>query len=174
MNNLTRKQLKQFEKLDLLSIYLCGPIKDCTDDQVHAWRDEVTQALSPYPGITVRDPAKRDYRQRLLVTPFNDLEALDEEIITKDEEDITLSEALVFNCYTPSAGSSMEIYNAWHADKCVITIVYSIRNVSPWVRMHSTYMIEVMHDLNYMPKVLNILQGIFPRAFSSGTSGVLL
>ncbi len=167
MNNLTDIRQTHFKNLEEFSVYLCGPIKDCNDTQVHAWRNEVTHRLRPYPAITIYDPTRRDYREQLLHTPFEELPQIDEKIIIQDEEDIDLSHALIANLHQVSVGSSMEIYHAWHTGTYVLTIVYSIRNSSPWLRHHSTHMIETIHDMNYLPKILTQLQEVFPKVFAA-------
>lgn len=174
MNDLTRTRQRHFKNLERLSTYLCGPIKDCDDTQVHTWRNEITHRLRPYP-ITIYDPSVRDYREKLLHTPFDELEYLDEAIVTRDEEEIEHCELLICNCHMTSVGSSMEIYNAWHADKYVLTIVYSIRGSSPWLRYHSTHMIETMHlhDMEYLSKVLEHLQLVFPKVFAAKDQQIL-
>lgn len=167
MNNLTMTRRKKYRRLERFGLYLCGPILDCTDDEVHNWRDRVTQILSPY-NVTIYDPAARDYRQVLKdAQTYEDIEKIDEEIVTNDEEEITLSHALIAGCYKPSAGSSMEIYMAWHLPRFVISIVPNKMHTSAWIRHHSTVVVE-----SY-PEAICKLRDIFPTAFGLG-NGVLL
>jgi hypothetical protein len=167
MNNLTVTQVKTFKNLQRFGLYLCGPILDCDDHAVHYWRDRVKHTLIAYP-VTIYDPSSRDYRQTLKeAQTYEDIEKIDEEIITHDTEEITLSHAIIAGCYKPSAGSSMEIKMAWDLKRFVVSIVPDRMATSAWIRYHSTVVVE-----NYPDAILE-LRKVFLKAFGVERTGDL-
>lgn len=162
MNNLSQSQKRSFRRQKNMSIYLCGPIKDCTDEQVHGWRDRMKVILAGYP-ITFLDPTVRDYRRVLEANIGNleELERIDDEIVTQDSEEIRMSDALIVYFPQPSAGSAMEIYMAHHLHRFVVTIVPFVGTASPWVRYHSTVTVESF------PDAIHQLKRYFPTVFGS-------
>jgi nucleoside 2-deoxyribosyltransferase len=166
-SNLTWTQLQRFKRQSGFSLYLCGPIKDQSEEKIHFWRNHITRLLAPY-SITIYDPSRRDYREILQTTPFEDLHFIDEEIVTIDTEEITRSDALICNLHEVSAGSSMELRLAWMLHKFVITLVPSIRNTSPWVRHHSTVMVETIVGSDFINRTIDHLKKVFPATFERG------
>lgn len=166
MNNLNTTQRQRLKKLTRFSLYLCGPMKDCkTEEELHGWRDRLKSLLIEYP-ITIFDPTKRDYRKALRETMFlHEIEKIDEEIITIDTEEIMSSHALIGNCFQPSAGSSMEIFLAWCMKKFVVSVVPSFGEASPWIRYHSTVVVE-----NYVEAIAE-LRKVFPQIFGREQKG---
>ena len=165
MMNLTLTQLKRYKKLTRFGLYLCGPIKNKTDEEIHAWRDRIKSLLIAYP-ISIADPTKRDYRASLEeATSFEALRIIDEEIVTIDTEEIMASHALIANCLEASAGSSMEIFMAWHMRRFIVSIVPSIHSTSPWIRYHSSVLVTNYGDAfqelrNIFPTVFGIRKGL--------------
>ena len=165
MMNLTPTQLKRYKKLTRFGLYLCGPIKNKTDEEVHAWRNRIKSLLIAYP-ITVFDPTKRDYRAVLEeATSLDDLAIIDEEIVTIDTEEIMASHALIANCFEASAGSSMEIFMAWRLRRFIVTLVPDPLRTSPWIRYHSSVLVTNYGDAfqelrNIFPTVFGIRKGL--------------
>lgn len=107
------------------TIYLCGPINGCTDEECQNWRSFVK---TKWEGKCL-DPMRRDYRGR-------EAESVNE-IVTLDKVDIANSDALLVNYDKPSVGTSMEVYIAFTAGKLVVVVAAPDTNISPWLRYHS-------------------------------------
>lgn len=104
--------------------YLAGPIQGRSDEDCAGWR-EAAKAELP----STLDPFRRDFRGRELDNP--------EEIVSADIADIESSDFLLANCWTVSAGTSMEIFLASQMGKVVITVVPDPAAASPWIVHHS-------------------------------------
>ena len=165
MNNLTPTQLKKFRKLQRISLYLCGPMLDCTNDEMSEWRKRVKSTLIAYP-ISIADPTTRDYRQVLKeAQTYEDIQRIDEEIITNDLDEIAASHALFCGIWKHSSGSAMEIYEAWKSRKFIVSIVPNRMNTSAWIRYHSTEVVENYPDAivqlrKYFPTIFGLERGI--------------
>jgi nucleoside 2-deoxyribosyltransferase len=107
------------------TIYLCGPINGCTDEECRDWRELVK---TKWPGPTL-DPMRRDYRGK-------EEESVNE-IVEFDKIDITNSDALLVNYDKPSVGTSMEILYAFERGKLVVVVAAPDARISPWMRYHS-------------------------------------
>lgn len=112
------------------SLYLCGPINGCTDEECKDWRAYVTEA---WPGRCI-DPMARDYRGR-------EAEAY-REIVELDKIDVAEADIILVNYDKPSVGTSMEILYAWQLGKRVIVICREDAVISPWLRYHSTHLVH--------------------------------
>lgn len=111
----------------MLSIYLCGAINGCTDDEAVTWRERVKRELA---GLFVFvDPMVRDYRGR-----EDDCVA---EIVQGDMADIDRSDIVLVNAERPSWGTAMEIRIAHERGK-VIHVVCGADRISPWLRFHAS------------------------------------
>ena len=109
------------------TLYLCGPINGCTNEECRNWREFVKTL---WPGETL-DPMRRDYRGR-------EGESVNE-IVEFDKIDILNSEALIVNFDRPSVGTAMEILFAFERGKLVVIIAADSTVISPWLRYHSHY-----------------------------------
>ncbi len=101
------------------SVYLAGPIANCTGDQARGWRQSARRYLAPL-GITVFDPTQRVMRGA--------------ETIEMDLAQILDSAVVVANCWKPSVGTSMEIM---YASVNGIPVVVAGENLSPWIHHHA-------------------------------------
>ena len=112
-------------------IYLCGPIKDRTDDECVAWREKAAELLSPIP---ILNPIRRDYRGHEAEP------GIARKIVQDDLDDINNSRALLVMYDKPSVGTSMEIfYAAWYRKIPVYVVNISGEKwVSPWLMHHTT------------------------------------
>jgi len=107
------------------TIYLCGPINGCTDEECKDWREFVK---ARWQGPTL-DPMRRDYRGR-------EDESVNE-IVTLDKVDIANSDVILVNYDKPSVGTSMEIFIAFSTGKLVVVVAKDGTRISPWMRYHS-------------------------------------
>ena len=107
------------------TIYLCGPINGCTDDECNDWREYVT---AKWPGKCI-NPMVRDYRGK-------ELECY-REIVELDKIDVATSDVILVNYDKPSVGTSMEILYAWQMGKVISTVCRGNAIISPWLRYHS-------------------------------------
>ena len=118
------------------TIYLAGPMNDCTEAEASDWRDQATMILKN--GFKVLNPMDRDYRGKNIEFSYR-------EIVDLDKIDVRQSDIVLANCHKPSVGTSMEILYAWELGKIVIVVAPSI-SVSPWLMYHSTYLCHDVHD----------------------------
>lgn len=121
------------------TIYLCGPINGCTDEEANGWRDITKRYLAQIPTMYPIDPMKRDYR--------GEEDDVYREIVDLDKLDIRNSDALLVYYEKPSVGTSMEIFYAWTLGKPIIIIHPDAARISPWLKYHSTKMLAVPKDV---------------------------
>lgn len=107
------------------TIYLCGPINGCTDEECKDWREMVKAQWS---GATL-DPMRRDYRGK-------EDESVNE-IVELDKIDVMNSDVILVNYDKPSVGTSMEILYAFERGKLVVVVAAEGARISPWLRYHS-------------------------------------
>lgn len=120
-----------------MKIYLCGPINGCNDDQATTWREWFKSSVGPF-VIDWIDPMKRDYRGK---------EAEDyREIVELDKRDVRGCDVIIVMYTQPSVGTSMEIFFAWTIGIPVIVIDESKKPISPWLRYHSTAIVNNKHE----------------------------
>ena len=118
----------------MTTIYLCGPINGCTDEECTNWRELVK---SLWPGKTI-DPMRRDYRGR-------EKESVNE-IVELDKIDVTNSDVILVNYDKPSVGTSMEVLYAFERGKLVVVVAQQGTNISPWLRYHSHAIVTSFAD----------------------------
>lgn len=116
-----------------MKIYLAGPIFQSTDEEAKDWREYVKEYLTQDKCF---DPMDRDYRGK-------EDESV-EDIVRGDKDDIMFSDVVLANVSKPSSGTAMEIYFAWDWNIPVIAVVKG--RVSPWIRYHSTYVVETVEE----------------------------
>lgn len=134
----------------MLNVYLCGPINACTDEECNSWRDLATKLLTPQPtepgakmfevpNYNMVNPMRRDYRGI-----EGDHTA---EIVDLDLVDVRNSHIVIACCPKPSAGTSMEMYEAHRYQGIpVVTVIPEGESVSPWVRRHSTKIVKTVAE----------------------------
>jgi nucleoside 2-deoxyribosyltransferase len=112
------------------TIYLCGPINGCTDEECRDWRELVK---SKWLGRCI-DPMVRDYRGR-------EQEAY-REIVELDKIDVAESDIILVNYDKPSVGTSMEVLYAWERGKRLIVVCRPDAVISPWLRYHAHHLVH--------------------------------
>lgn len=124
------------------SVYLAGPIENCTHEEMWDWRNKATAALSP---IHCFNPCKRifDFSNGLT-------DSISKQIVTLDKAEIAASDALLVGYNPPAAGSkmtgtTMEIIYAFERGKLVV-VVSSLPTVSPWVDYHSHIVVRELDE----------------------------
>lgn len=111
------------------TIYLCGPINGCSDDEANGWRGEV-KGWAQRNFLRTLDPMRRDYRNS---------EHLDyREIVELDKRDVLASDVVLVRYERPSVGTSMEVLFAWENRIPVVLWCVGDPAVSPWLLYHST------------------------------------
>ena len=128
----------------MVTIYLCGGIKDLSVKDQTEWRKKVTKDLSPRFGIL--NPMRRNFR--------GDEFQSQNEIVSLDKTDIINSDILLVNATKPSWGTAMEIMFAFIKHKVVVAFTGDeYKNTSPWVAYHSTRVCRTMYEaLNYIKR----------------------
>jgi hypothetical protein len=125
------------------TIYLCGPINGCTDEECKDWRELVK---SIWPGKTL-DPMRRDYRGK------EDQSV--NQIVEFDKIDLMNSDIILVNYDKPSVGTSMEILYAFERGKFVIVVAAEGSRISPWMTYHSHAIVRSFADaLRYIELVV--------------------
>jgi len=116
-----------------MRVYLAGPINGCTDEEAKNWR---AVAKDEFPNAI--DPMVRDYR--------GIEEDCYRQIVDLDKRDIRNSDCLLVNYVKPSVGTSMEIFYAWTLGKPIVVVARNDVRISPWLRYHSTTIIDSFND----------------------------
>lgn len=116
------------------TVYLCGPINGCTDEECKNWREEAKGVLK----CKTLDPMRRDYRGRE--------DDCVREIVELDKIDVEFSDILLVNYVKPSVGTSMEIMYAWSRGKMIVTVARAEESVSPWLRYHSHFIFNTFEE----------------------------
>lgn len=108
------------------TLYLCGSINGCTDEQCNGWREHVKKLW----GGPTLDPMRRDYRG-------DELERY-KEIVELDKIDVAAADAVIVSYIAPSVGTSMEILYAFQKGKPIALVCSDarMRQLSPWLRYH--------------------------------------
>lgn len=119
----------------MLTVYLCGPINGCTDEECRDWREFVKQGLHQEKTL---DPMRRDYRGR-------EAESV-REIVELDKIDVAQSDVLLVNYTKPSVGTSMEIIYAWQLGKQIVVVAPPGESLSPWLVYHSHAVLHSFED----------------------------
>lgn len=118
------------------TIYLSGPIADCTNDECVTWRERVKTEL----GLVYKylDPMVRDYRNV-------DTAGKEAEIVEADIKDINACDILL--AYVPkiSTGTIMEIFYAFNENKHVV-VVCPLPAPSPWLKYHTRKFFTNLED----------------------------
>ena len=119
-----------------MTVYLAGPINDCSDEDCKVWREKVIDSL---PDIDFLNPMSRDYR---------DLESLETatEIVENDKTDILNSDVILVYHDRPSVGTSMEILYAFDRDKYVLTVGCTGKPLSPWILYNSNKIVDTLEE----------------------------
>lgn len=112
------------------SIYLCGPIMNCSADDAGDWRIKTKERLGG--KFRLLDPMRRCFRDREVDSA--------NEIVEFDLQDIRDADLLLVNYSKPSIGTAMEVFYAGHdLGKFVIAFSpFSYRDCSPWMARFCT------------------------------------
>ncbi|MHC5055876.1 MAG: nucleoside 2-deoxyribosyltransferase [Planctomycetota bacterium] len=126
-------------------IYLCGPIKDCEDDQAKDWRTRAKERLAG--RFILLDPMRRNFRD-------NEIDSANE-IVEFDLQDIRDADLLLVNYSKASIGTAMEVFYAAH-DQGRFVIAFSpipYKQCSPWMVRFATKILSSLDDaLDYIEK----------------------
>lgn len=119
------------------TIYLCGPIMDCSEDQSKDWRTCAKERLGG--RFQLLDPMRRNFRDREIDSA--------NEIVEFDLQDIRDADLLLVNYAKPSIGTAMEVFYAAH-DKGKFVVAFSpkpFKDCSPWMVRFCT---KILQDLD--------------------------
>lgn len=136
-------------------IYLAGPILGRSDTDCKLWRQHAEKLWA---GPTL-NPMMRDYRGR------EQEPGVEVEIVEGDKADIDRARGLLVYFDRPSVGTAMEVLYAWQMGKPVVVLNASGSPVSPWLRYHSSAIIDsqdpagVRRDIAYALAKLSTLIG---------------
>jgi len=128
------------------TVYLAGPIKDCTDTEANAWRHQVEEVLDRQ--YRFLNPMRRgDYRGVELS------EAGVHKLVRGDIDDIWAADIVLANCWKATWGTAMEIKEAFDARKLAIVICPD-EYPSPWLLYHSTEMVPSLgHAIDLLTRL---------------------
>lgn len=117
-----------------MTIYLAGPIHDCSDAEAMSWRDEAREHLQEH--YEIRDPMRRDYREGK-----SDLSM----VVSQDLDDILQSDIVLAYAWKASVGTSMEVWEAsQHLGKTVIVVAPD--ECSLWLRYCADHLVHSLQD----------------------------
>lgn len=121
------------------TIYLCGPINGCTDQECKDWRNYVkAYSFVKEHKFQTLDPMRRDYRGK--EGDFT------KELVELDKIDIANSDVILVNYDKPSVGTSMEVLYAFERGKLVVVVAKEGTNISPWLHYHSHKIVHSFPD----------------------------
>jgi nucleoside 2-deoxyribosyltransferase len=107
------------------TIYLCGPIMDCSDSESSSWRERAVAEFGD--DFVLLDPMRRNFRDREIDSA--------NEIVEFDLQDVRDADILLVNYSKASIGTSMEVFYASHEQgKFVIAFSpFTYKDMSPWM-----------------------------------------
>lgn len=120
------------------TVYLCGPINGCTDDEAITWRESFKSRWNIPNSRRCLDPMRRDYRGVESVAY--------REIVDLDKKDVRNSDVILVNYVKPSVGTSMEVFYAHSIGKPVVVWCEEKANLSPWMVYHSSTIVHTESD----------------------------
>jgi hypothetical protein len=120
------------------SIYLCGAMAGCSDQECKDWRDYATEKLKD--RFNLLNPMNRDYRG---INTYTEEQLKD--IVEGDKRDIDNSEYVLCYYTKPSVGTSMELLYSWERGKYNI-VVTNGQKISPWLIYHSHHVCESLDE----------------------------
>lgn len=123
----------------MLTVYLAGNMDGLTEEEMRGWRNDFKAR-----DDTIRwlDPCSRSYMPQQW-----------RELVEDDLADVFAADFIVARMTVPGIGTAMELVNARQAKIPVITVVPEFRNVSPWLRYYSDYLVE---DFDQAWKILKM------------------
>lgn len=119
-------------------IYLCGPIKDCVDEESKDWRTRAKERLAG--RFILLDPMRRNFRD-------SELDSANE-IVEFDLQDIRDADLLLVNYSKASIGTAMETFYASH-DEGKFVVAFSpiaYRECSPWMVKFATKILPSLEE----------------------------
>ena len=119
------------------TVYLCGPIMDCTCEESSTWRERAKQMFPE--RFTLLDPMRRNFKDREVDSA--------NEIVSFDLQDIQDADIVLVNYSKPSIGTAMEVFHAsYNLDKFVIAFSsLPYQECSPWMVRFCT---KILKDLD--------------------------
>lgn len=132
--------------------YLAGPIKGCTDEEAHGWRDYIKERMKD-DHIEFRNPMLRDYRG---YTEFTYEELVD--IVEGDKDDIYQSDIVLVHLDRISTGTIMEIMFSAMIGRYIIIVDRTEKDtLSPWILYHANVIVKNIDDA--ISEVRNYING---------------
>ncbi len=119
-----------------LTVYLSGPMADCTLEEQTCWRNKMKEDL---PDVEFLDPCRREFKE------YESMETAIE-IVEKDKEDVDNSDVIFVFHNKPSVGTSMEILYAFEKGKYVLTVHATGMPLSPWILYHSSMVVKTIEE----------------------------
>ncbi len=119
-------------------IYLCGPIKDCDDEESKDWRTRAKERLAG--KFILLDPMRRDFRD-------SEIDSANE-IVEFDLQDIRDADLLLVNYSKASIGTAMETFYAAH-DEGKFVVAFSpipYKQCSPWMVKFATKILPTLEE----------------------------
>jgi nucleoside 2-deoxyribosyltransferase len=124
-------------------VYLCGPIKDCADEESKDWRTRAKERLAG--KFILLDPMRRNFRD-------SELDSANE-IVEFDLQDIRDADLVLANYSKASIGTAMEVFYATH-DRGKFVVAFSpiaYKDCSPWMVKFATKILPSLEEaLSYI------------------------
>lgn len=113
-------------------VYLCGPYLNCNHIEALAWRHEATRLLGEQhvvcPTFRPEELSRSDQRA----------------MVEQDLSDLNRCDAVLAHLWKPSAGSSMELWEAFRNKKLIATV--TPKPVGAWVGYVSDFQTESLAE----------------------------
>ncbi len=129
------------------SVYLAGPIRDCTQEEAYGWREKVHSQLhnlgytaNNLSGDFVRifDPMQFEFKMDKKISPDEWAKL----IVETDLNVINKCSVVLANMWKYGAGTCMEIMHAHRHGVPVITVFNQAED--PWLRFHSMKIVSTL------------------------------
>ncbi len=122
----------------MTTIYLAGPINNCTDDECKDWRAAARDFFDKNGDgngdfVRILDPMRRDYRGKETDSHIRHL------IVKGDKTDYRSADILLVYSPKPSYGTAMEIFDAYENLHKWVVVVNADEFPSPWLVEHCDY-----------------------------------
>jgi hypothetical protein len=129
----------------MITIYLAGPINDCSDAECKDWRkaarehfEKIGDSLGNF--VRILDPMRRDYRGHVMTPGVRHL------IVKGDKTDIRQADILLVYSPKPSYGTCMEMFEAYEYLKKWVVVVNADEFPSPWLDEHCDYRVPTFEE----------------------------
>lgn len=120
-----------------MKIYLSGPLSDCTESEIHDWRERVQETLTPL-GYTFTNTNLRIWDKVQSKDSY-------EYIVESDLHEVDQSDIVLVYLDRNSVGCAMEIKHGYDRSKIVISVLHNGYS-HVWIGYHSNVVFKSLDE----------------------------